>query len=159
MSKSKVAGGLAKWCKATYEYAKAWEIVFPKEQKQRELQEGLRIAEAEVAGKKAELAKIQANIKQMEDDYAAIEAYIQQLSEDRITSERRLTNAGKLIGLLGDEGKRWEVSVVDLMKEQEKITGNVFIAAASISYMGPFTGLYRDILIESWTQLCFENKI
>ena len=49
INKSKVAGGLAKWCKATYEYAKAWEIVFPKEQKQRELSEKLRIAEADVA--------------------------------------------------------------------------------------------------------------
>jgi len=31
--KSKVAGGLAKWCKAIYEYAEAWKIVKPKEQK------------------------------------------------------------------------------------------------------------------------------
>ncbi len=33
MSKSKVAGGLAKWCKAMYEYAEAWKIVKPKELK------------------------------------------------------------------------------------------------------------------------------
>lgn len=25
--------------------------------------------------------------------------------------------------------------------------------------MGPFTGLYRDILIEQWTQLCRNYKI
>ncbi len=34
MSKSRVAGGLAKWCKAMYEYAEAWKIVKPKELKQ-----------------------------------------------------------------------------------------------------------------------------
>lgn len=43
--KSKVAGGLAKWCKAIYEYAEAWKIVKPKEQKQRELTEKLKGAE------------------------------------------------------------------------------------------------------------------
>lgn len=47
--KSKVAGNLAKWCKALYEYAEAWKIVLPKEIKQKELSEKLRKAEAEVA--------------------------------------------------------------------------------------------------------------
>lgn len=31
MGKSKVAGGLAKWCKAMYQYAEAWKVVKPKE--------------------------------------------------------------------------------------------------------------------------------
>jgi len=29
--KSQVAGALAKWCKATYEYAEAWKVVLPRE--------------------------------------------------------------------------------------------------------------------------------
>lgn len=95
----------------------------------------------------------------MEDDFASIQAYIQQLNDDKVTSERRLINAGKLIGLLGDEGERWLVTVGELQKEQELLAGDVFIAAASISYMGPFTGLYRDILIEQWTKLCQEYRI
>lgn len=60
--RSKVAGGLARWCKATYEYAEAWKIVKPKEQKQRELSEKLKVAEDEVAMKKAELYKIKQDI-------------------------------------------------------------------------------------------------
>ena len=43
--KSKVAGGLAKWCKAIYQYAEAWKIVKPKEVRQRELIEKLKVAE------------------------------------------------------------------------------------------------------------------
>jgi hypothetical protein len=42
--KSMVAGGLAKWCKAIYQYAEAWKIVKPKEQKQKELLEKLHVA-------------------------------------------------------------------------------------------------------------------
>lgn len=56
--KSMVAGGLAKWCRAIYQYAEAWKIVKPKEQKQKELLEGLQVAMAEVAVKQAELLVI-----------------------------------------------------------------------------------------------------
>jgi hypothetical protein len=62
MKGSVVAGGLAKWCKATYEYAEAWKVIKPKEQKARELTDKLKVAEDEVALKKAELYRIQTSI-------------------------------------------------------------------------------------------------
>jgi len=40
---------------------------------------------------------------------------------------------------LGDEGERWKSSVSELHREEGKLNGNVFVAAASISYFGPFT--------------------
>ena len=40
------------------------------------------------------------------------------------------------------------MSVGLMENEIEKLIGNVFIAAASISYIGPFTGFYREILVE-----------
>ena len=67
---------MAQWCKAIYEYAEAWKVVEPKEIKQRQLMEKLRIAEAEVALKMAELQKIKDSIQQMEMDFASIQAYI-----------------------------------------------------------------------------------
>lgn len=72
-----MAGGLAKWCKAIYEYAEAWKIVKPKEQKQRELTEKLKVAENEVKVKKAELEIIQASIAKMEQDYQKLMDYIE----------------------------------------------------------------------------------
>lgn len=68
-------------------------------------------------------------------------------------------NAGKLIELLGDEGERWLKTVDLLSKEVEKLVGNVFIAAASISYLGPFTGGYRDRLVQEWIKLCKAEQI
>jgi hypothetical protein len=130
MTKSKVAGGLAKWGKAMYEYAEAWKIVKPKELKQLELSEKLKVAEREVAVKREELAIVQGGIAKMEAEYNKLMDYIQDLSDNKIKSERRLKNAGKLIDLLGDEGERWEKSVGVLMVESEKIVGDVFIAAA-----------------------------
>lgn len=159
MSKSKVAGGLAKWCKAIYEYAEAWKIVKPKEQKQRELAEKLKVAEEEVKVKKAELEVIQSSIAKMEQDYQKLMDYIDQLNDDKVKCERRLVNAEKLLGLLGDEGERWEKSVGIMQAEVEKLVGDVFLAASQISYMGPFTGAYRDRLVEQWQLICSKELV
>lgn len=76
VNRSKAAGGLAKWCKATYQYAEAWKIVKPKEQKQRELSEKLRVAEEAVAIKKDELGVIKGEIEKMETEYNHLMEYI-----------------------------------------------------------------------------------
>jgi len=39
------------------------------------------------------------------------------------------------------------------------LIGDVFIAAASVSYIGPFTGTYRIILIKDWISKCKETGI
>lgn len=36
----------------------------------------------------------------------------------------------------------------DLMK----VIGNVFLSAATISYLGPFTGAYREPIIKLWKE-------
>jgi dynein heavy chain len=33
-----------------------------------------------------------------------------------------------------------------------KIIGDVFLSAATISYLGPFTGAYRGPLIKAWKE-------
>ena len=39
-------------------------------------------------------------------------------------------------------------------QEQAYFTGNVFLAAATLSYLGPFTGRYRERLIRQWIRSC-----
>ena len=34
------------------------------------------------------------------------------------------------------------------------LAGDIFLAAACISYVGPFTGVYRDRLVQAWQQQC-----
>lgn len=52
------------------------------------------------------------------------------MNDDKVKCERRLVNAEKLLGLLGDEGKRWEKSVGIMQAEVEKLVGDVFLAAS-----------------------------
>ena len=67
-------------------------------------------------------------------------------------TETRLQNAKKLISLTGDEAKRWQVTVGIMSDEIEDLFGDVFLAAAQISYAGPFTGIYRKELLDIWIE-------
>jgi dynein heavy chain len=63
-----------------------------------------------------------------------------------------MINAKKLITLTADEAARWKITVEALGGEIENLFGDVFLATASISYNGPFTGIYRNELVSRWTE-------
>ena len=84
---------------------------------------------------------------------------IDKLNKDIQTTITRLSNAEKLIGLLGDEGERWKESVGVLKIELAELVGSVFISSAAIAYIGPFTGVYRDQLTSKWTMMCRDLQI
>jgi dynein heavy chain len=65
-------------------------------------------------------------------------------------TEHRLLRAMKLIDLTANEALRWKVTVENLSSEIEQLIGDVFLSAASISYNGPFTGVFRKELNDEW---------
>ena len=54
-----------------------------------------------------------------------------------------LGRAEELTVGLADEQERWKETVLFLTEEIKLLIGNVFIAGATISYLGPFTGQFR----------------
>ena len=102
---------------------------------------------------------IRENLKRMEEELKETEGNIKQLSEKEDLCEKRFMNAEKLIELLGEEGKRWEEQLKAMDEEKVYFTGNVMLAAASLSYLGPFTGKYRDELIKQWIKQCKKRGI
>ena len=39
------------------------------------------------------------------------------------------------------------------------VLGNAFIAGASIAYYGPFTGVFREVMVNEWLEKCKELEI
>ena len=39
------------------------------------------------------------------------------------------------------------------------VLGNAFIAGASIAYYGPFTGAFREVMVEEWLSKCREVNL
>jgi dynein heavy chain len=55
-------------------------------------------------------------------------------------SALRLNRAGILTQLLGSEVGRWGVTAEEIGLQLKLLTGDTFLSAASISYLGAFTG-------------------
>jgi dynein heavy chain len=52
-------------------------------------------------------------------------------------------------GLAGEK-TRWEASLIELDDQYEKLVGDCILAAAFMSYCGPFPSEYRDSLVSNW---------
>jgi dynein heavy chain len=59
----------------------------------------------------------------------------------------RLNLATRLLSALGSENERWGGIIVDIQKDIDVIVGNVLMASAFISYIGPFSKTMRDEMI------------
>lgn len=78
---------------------------------------------------------------------------IETLSAQKNQSESRLTNAGKLLALLEDEGVRWKQIILEIEHEIENVVGDVFLSVAQMNYLGPFTGQYREQIVTEWMRM------
>ena len=59
-----------------------------------------------------------------------------------------MERAEELTSGLADEQVRWK-ETVDAMDEDIKyIMGNIYVASSSLAYYGPFTGVYREELVQ-----------
>ncbi len=63
-----------------------------------------------------------------------------------------------ITGLSGEKA-RWEASLIVLDDQYEKLTGDCILAAAFMSYSGPFPSEYRDELMASWITVIDGEKI
>lgn len=74
------------------------------------------------------------------------------LEKELEKTKKRLVAAEKLTYLLADEGIRWKEQIKGLANTLEQCVGDVFLSATTISYLGAFTGQYRDIVVKSTLQ-------
>ena len=81
------------------------------------------------------------------------------LDEDIKKTEERLVHAEVLTKGLADEQMRWKETVEYLNEIISKLLGDIFISGASICHYGPFTGVYRQELVDYWLEKCKEEEI
>ena len=96
-----------------------------------ELMVGLNQKKAELAAVEANLAALNAKLKEMQDRK-------QQLEFDVDLCSKKLDRATKLIGGLGGEKIRWTEVAEKLGKDYVNLTGDVLLSAGFIAYLGGF---------------------
>lgn len=105
-------------------------------------------------------------LKAIEDKIAELQAtYDNSLSEKKILEHNlaltaaRLKRAAKLTAALSSEQERWKESIGVYDIQLSNIVGDVFIAAACVTYGGAFTMEYRENLVRTWVDKCNELEI
>ena len=61
--------------------------------------------------------------------------------------ERKMNLAQRLVGALGSELDRWQQSIIDCGETLKVIIGDVLLASAFVSYVGPFNKKFRDMIV------------
>ncbi|XP_045081518.1 dynein axonemal heavy chain 2 isoform X2 [Coregonus clupeaformis] len=156
---SLAAKSLCMWVRAMEVYGRIFRVVEPKRAR-------LNGAMSQLAEKQASLAEAQAKLrevgeklellKRQYDEKLAQKEELRRKSEDM---EIKLDRAGKLVSGLAGERIRWEETVVGLEKNMGFLVGDCLLAAAFLSYMGPFLSNYRDELVSKWMKQVRELEV
>jgi len=73
---------------------------------------------------------------------------------------RKLDLAQRLVNALGSEQDRWSQSIIDLGEQMTYVIGDVLLASAFVSYVGPFNKKFRDIIMnENFVEFFKSNNI
>jgi len=148
---SGAAAGMCKWVHAMQKYGEIAKDVSPKRAK-------LAAAMASVNKKQAALKKAQAQLREvkevvqaLEDKYNQSESESKKLEAELAELEGKLERAEKLVTGLAGERTRWEATIKECEENAGKLPGDVVVAAAFMSYAGPFPSEYRDRLVsQTW---------
>ena len=79
-------------------------------------------------------------VRGLEAHLAATQEELHSLQDQAELSRKRLVNAGKLLSALGSEAVRWQATSEELGDRMQLLVGDCALSAASISYLGAFTG-------------------
>jgi len=74
--------------------------------------------------------------------------------------ERKLNLAQRLVGALGSEQEKWAQAIIDLGEYLQVIIGDVLLASAFVSYVGPFNKQFRNKIInDNFIEFFKKNNI
>jgi len=126
----------------------------------REGNEKLAAANAKKAEVDALVAKLNSELQVL------LDAYNKAMTEknDAIAAaekcERKMSLATRLVSALGSEQERWAQSIIDIGELMKVVIGDVLLASAFVSYVGPFNKQFRDrILSDNFTPFFGQNNI
>ena len=87
----------------------------------------------------------------MQDKYEESTLRKRALEDELQDLEAKLNRAQKLVSGLAGERVRWEGSIVTLSASIDALPGDVALAAAFLSYAGPFPGNFRtQMVVDQW---------
>lgn len=147
---SGAAAALCTWVHAIYIYANVAKEVAPKRQRLKEASEGLAIKQSALREAQESLSIVIAKLAALQVSYDTSVNEKNQLRQEAENLESKLDRADKLVRGLAGEYTRWQLTICEYNSALVKVTGDALIAAAFLSYAGPFETSYRVTLLKQW---------
>ena len=144
---SGAARGMCLWVRAMETYGNVAKEVAPKRAKLKEASDLLDKKQKALAQAKAALDEVLAKVQKLKDTYEESTASKERLQAEAEDLELKLQRAEKLVLGLAGERTRWESTITALDEQMVNLPGDCVVAAAFMSYAGPFPSEYREELV------------
>ena len=138
---------LCMWVRAMETYGIIFRQVAPKKEKLRVAQETLDKKQKTLKEAKGKLQEIQDKLIELKTQYDEKVSLKEKLRQDAEQTELKLSRAEKLVHGLSGERDRWEKSIAKFEESMNYLPGDCLLAAAFLSYAGPFNSSYRSQLV------------
>ncbi len=148
---SGAAKGLCQWVHAMFIYGNVAKEVAPKRAKLKAAQDALKKKQEALREAEKKLKLVLDKVQALKDKYETSTSKKKALEDELADLEAKLQRAEKLVNGLAGEKTRWVDSIGNYETQIEALPGDVVIAAAFMSYAGPFPSEYRDALVaKTW---------
>jgi dynein heavy chain len=158
-SKSECAAGL---CDFVINITMYYDVVISVEPKKLAVAE----AQATLAAANEKKSIVDALVKELNDKLQVLMDQFNKAMNEKETAmkeaercQRKLDLAQRLVGALGSEQERWSQSIIDLGELLLVIIGDVLLASAFVSYVGPFNKRFRDNILTKFLEFFKANNI
>jgi dynein heavy chain len=150
MGRNSAAAGLCSWCINIVLYADIFKKVEPLRIALDGAQAELDAATEKLVGIRARVSELQEKLAGLAADFDAATKSKEEAIETVRSGKARLDLAQRLTRALGSEGVRWSANILVLQRDFDLLVGDVLLASAFISYVGPFTKPYRTAMINDY---------
>uniref|UniRef100_A0A8D0HGT5 Dynein axonemal heavy chain 2 n=1 Tax=Sphenodon punctatus TaxID=8508 RepID=A0A8D0HGT5_SPHPU len=157
---SVAAKSLCMWVRAMEMYGRIYRVVEPKRARMNAALAQLAEKQASQAEAQEKLREVAEKLEMLKKEYEDKLAQKEMLRKRSEEMEIKLDRAAKLVSGLAGEKARWEETVKGLEEDLGYLVGDCVLAAAFLSYMGPFLSNYRDeIVSQIWVRQIRELQI
>jgi len=122
--------------------------VEPKRESLRIANETLEAANTRLAIVTKQVAELQAKLAKLTAELEEADAQKKEALDTVEKGQTKLDLANRLTTALASENDRWAINIEVLQQDRTLLTGDVLLASAFISYVGPFTKPFRDKLMD-----------
>ena len=147
LTKNKAAAGLCSFVVNIVCYYEVVTTVEPKRKALAEANDQLESANSQLHEVQEQVAELESKLAKLTADLAAANAEKQEAMDSVERGQRKLDLAQRLTNALASENVRWAENILTMEADKSLLTGDVLLAAAFISYIGPFTKTFRDKLM------------